>query len=97
MDVAQVFVQKKSEAQHTDVEEESEGQYQTSGNVHPHTAEGTCVGMGGQDRVIIQLVQDDFVTGIRQVVDGFFQPIVDALDVVVVARVEEHLDWRWPA
>ena len=49
-----------------------------------------------QDGVGVQFVQYDLVARVLQVFYGLLQSFADMADGLIVARVEEYLDWVGP-
>ena len=87
---SQVLVKPQAEADHAEIEEYAHGEHQPGQDVHPPTAEGTRVGVGGNDGVMVQLCQNARVRRIAQVFDGHLQDVVDLLNLLVIASMEEY-------
>ena len=70
--MAQVFIESEPETQHTEIEERSYGQYQSGDDVEPLLSEGARMGMGGQERIVVEFGKHNLVSRVAQILDGLF-------------------------
>ena len=96
MDGTEIPVEPDSEADHAEIEENAQRQYQSCDDIHPLAAERTCMGANGNDGVVVELGEDQFILRITQVFDSYLERLVQFLDLLIVAGMEEHLDGVWP-
>ena len=72
-DNAQIFVKTQAETYHTEVKEDADGQHQSRDDIHPLAAERPCVGMSGNNGIVVQLCQYQLVSRVAQVFDSRFE------------------------